>query len=99
MREIKKKAGFFLVGGENFKKEVRRQIRLLIIVTLGFTIAFTWRQTIFDVAQSLVIFFTKVEGSAALSILTSIFITLLSLLLMLIASFFLREKSAENYRY
>ncbi|PIN90937.1 hypothetical protein COU60_01180 [Candidatus Pacearchaeota archaeon CG10_big_fil_rev_8_21_14_0_10_34_76] len=96
MKIIKKKAKSFFIGGENFKKEFRRQLRLLIIVALGFTIAFTWRQTIFDVVESFVIRFINVQGTATLSFLTSFFITIFSLLLMLIASYFLTDRSNSH---
>jgi len=61
----------FLVGSDVMKKEFWRELRVLIIFTLGFTIAFTWRQTIYDVIESAVQFFTHIQTSAALSILTS----------------------------
>lgn len=79
-----------------FRREFRKEIRLLILVTLGFTIAFTWRQTIFDASKSIVQFFTHVEGSTTLSILTSLFITLLSVILVYITSHFLKD-DPSNY--
>jgi len=75
-----------------FKREFRRQIRTLIIVTLGFTIAFTWRQTVFDLSQNFVKFITNIQGSSTLSVLTSVFITLLSLLLIYVAAHFLKHE-------
>ena len=77
--------------GSQFRREFRRQIRLLIIVTLGFTIAFTWRQTIFDVFENLVVIITDIRNSAALSILTSLLITLLSILIVFLTSHFLKN--------
>jgi len=82
--------------GSRFKNEFRRQIRMLIIVTLGFTIAFTWRQTIFDTSQAIVQFFTNVEGSTALSVLTSLFITMVSVLLIYILAHYLKD-NPESY--
>lgn len=93
MKELKKRTKHFIFGGDGFKKEVKRQIRLLIIVTLGFTIAFTWRQTIFDTVQSIVKLITHVQGSAAASILTSAAITLISLLFILLTSYFLQDRA------
>ena len=77
--------------GRSFKSEFRRQIRLIITVTLGFTIAFTWRQTIFDLSQDFVQFMTKIQDSALSSILTSTFITLVSIILIYIAALFLQN--------
>ena len=79
-----------LRDGSQFKREFRRQIRMLIIVTLGFTIAFTWRQTVFDLSQNFVKFITHVQGSSALSILTSAFITILCLLIIYLTAHFLK---------
>jgi len=80
----------FLVGGKNYKSEVKKQIRLLIVITLGFTIAFTWRQTIFDASQAIVQYLAGINDSVTSSILTSTFITIVSLILILIAAHFLK---------
>jgi ABC-type Fe3+ transport system permease subunit len=77
--------------GRRFRKEFRRQLRLLILVTLGFTIAFTWRQTIFDVAKEFVQFVTDIQNSATLSILSSVLITLISILLIYLTSHALKD--------
>ena len=71
----------FFIGGQNFREEFRRQIRLLITITLGFTIAFTWRQTIFDASQALVQKLLHTQTAVSSSILTSLFLTLISLIL------------------
>jgi len=81
---------FFYIG-RNFKKEFRRQLRMLIVITLGFTIAFTWRQTIFDLSQSFVQLILNIKGSTALTLLTSTFITLISIILIYIAAHFLKD--------
>ncbi|MFQ5531919.1 MAG: hypothetical protein ACE5ES_04850 [Candidatus Nanoarchaeia archaeon] len=79
-----------------FRNEFRRQLRMLIIVTLGFTIAFTWRQTIFDASQALVQLFTDVQSSTTLSVLTSLFITIVSILLIYITAHYLKN-NGDNY--
>ena len=78
-------------AGRKFKKEHKKEIRLLIAITLGFTIAFTWRQTIFDSFQVLVNFFVDTKSSALSSILTSSLITLVSIALIRITSHILKE--------
>ena len=83
-------------AGEKFKKEFKKQIRMLVIVTLGFTIAFTWRQTIFDASQSIVQFFLDVQSSTTLSILTSLLITILSIFLIYLTAHLLKD-SQESY--
>ena len=89
---MKKRLYRFFIGSKNFENEFRKQIRMLAIITLGFTIAFTWRQTIFDLSQSFVQFITNVQSSELSSILTSTFITIISFLLIYIATYFLKEE-------
>lgn len=93
---MRQKIEYSLRRGQKFKKEFRRQIRMLIIITLGFTIAFTWRQTLFDASQLMVQFLTHVSNSTTLSVLTSLFITLLSVFLIYLTAHFLKE-GYDNY--
>jgi len=87
---VRKISNFFIVGSR-FRKEFRRQIRSLVIIMLAFTIAFSWRQTLFDLSQTFVQFVTNIKNSAVSTILTSTFITLLAILLIFLTSFFLKE--------
>jgi len=82
----------FLVGGENFKKEVKKEVRLLIFFTFGFTIAFSWRQTIFDGTENLIHHFLTNISSTSLSLLTSVSITIISLIVIWLASKWFMEK-------
>jgi hypothetical protein len=91
-RELKR---FFNIG-IRFKREFKRQLRMIIIISLGFTIAFTWRQTIFDLSQAIVNFFLHLKNPSTSSILTSLFITVLSMILIYFASHYLKD-SYENY--
>ncbi|MBU2562276.1 MAG: hypothetical protein KKF68_01280 [Nanoarchaeota archaeon] len=93
---MRKKLSNFFTLGKRFKREFRRQMRSLIIIALGFTIAFTWRQTIFDLSQSMIQFITKVENSNSLSIYTSIFITFLCIVLICSVAYILKD-NPENY--
>jgi len=93
---MKKTIHRFFIGGQNFKSEFKRQARLLIIITLGFTIAFTWRQTIFDLSQALVNIIIHVKSSTSASILTSAFITFISLILIYLTSKLLKERPDHN---
>ncbi|NCO10985.1 hypothetical protein CO038_01350 [Candidatus Pacearchaeota archaeon CG_4_9_14_0_2_um_filter_39_13] len=93
MKIIRQKTHNYFIGGDYFKKELISQLRFLIIVTLGFTIAFTWRQTIFDTTQWAVQAITHIENSTGLSVLTSITITLIGLLIILLTSRYLNPKS------
>jgi len=88
---MKQKLYNFFIGGDKFKKDFKDQLRMLIIFTFGFTIAFAWRQTAFDTTQSLVRFFTHLESNASLSIVTSIVLSIFSLLVIYLSSRWLQE--------
>ncbi len=80
-----------LWGGHHFKREFREQMRLFIVITFGFTIAFSWRQTFFDASEALIQHFTNQQGTT-LSILASVFITIISLVVIYVASHYLKER-------
>ncbi|MAE49342.1 hypothetical protein CMI48_00790 [Candidatus Pacearchaeota archaeon] len=82
----------FFFGGDSYKREFKRQLKTLILITLGFTIAFTWRQTTFDTSQSIVQFFLNLQNSTTASIVTSVFITLISLIIIWFTSHILRDR-------
>ena len=86
----------FIVHGRSFKKEFKRQLKTFIIVSAGFTIAFTWRETIFDISQSIVQFFTHIKNSSTLSITTSVLTTMITILVVFLTIYFLRERQ-EDY--
>jgi hypothetical protein len=94
---MKNKIKRFFSTGKNFKPEFRRQLRLLITFTFGFTIAFTWRQTIFDISQTFVKFMTNIQDSVLSSIMTSTFITLISIILIYFSAIFLKNNGTESY--
>lgn len=87
---------FFSIG-RRYKKEFRKQMRMLIIITLSFTIAFTWRQTIFDLSESFVNFFLHLQNNSVSSILTSVFITIIGLILILATTYWLKDKPYDKY--
>lgn len=80
-----------------YRQEFRRELRLLIVVTLAFTIGFTWRETIFDLSLAFVHWLTHAEQVPALSVLASIFITLMSVGLIYLTSYLLKEKPEDNH--
>lgn len=81
----------------NYRKEFRHELRMLIVVTLGFTIGFTWRETIFDLSWAFIQWLTHAQGTASLSILTSTFITLICIGLIYLTSYLLKPKSGETF--
>ena len=71
----------FLYGGDAFKKEFFEELRLLVLFTLGFTIAFSWRQTLFEGTQTILRWVTDIQDSTSLAILASIAITIVSVVI------------------
>ena len=76
----------------SFKKEFKRQIRLAVIAAIGFTIAYAWKEAIFDTFQSFVSSFLDVPIGHYLSqTYTAITITLAGVILIFITSKLLRD--------
>ncbi len=71
----------FLFGGDSFKKDFIHQIKNLVIFTLAFTVAFSWRETVFNATKSLVQWFLDIQSTELLSILTSTTVTIFSLII------------------
>ena len=91
MRGGKKLKDHFLIG-HLYEKDFRRQIRSFITITLAFGIAFSWRQTAFDVSEYIVRLVTHIQPGTASSIITSVFITMVSILLIYFTSYGLKDK-------
>jgi len=76
----------------SFRKEFRHQIRLAIVAAIGFSVAFAWRNAIFDAFQSFVARFLDIESGHYLTeIYTAVAITLAGVILILITSKLLKE--------
>ena len=76
----------------SFRLEFRRQIRMAITAAIGFSIAYAWRQAIFDTFQSFVARFLDVPPTHYLSEnYTALFITLAGVLLIFLTSKLLKE--------
>lgn len=77
----------------SFRTEFKRQMRLAITAAIGFTIAFAWRNAVFDTFLLYVSRVLDVSADHYLSeIYTAIAITLFGVLLILITSKLLRER-------
>jgi len=74
-----------------FQRELRREVRMLIVVAIGFTIAFTWRQTIFDAALNVIQRIFSPEGAVIASVMASILITIIGIVLILFTAKFLKD--------
>ncbi len=94
-RKIKQKVSNYTFIGQKYKDEFRRQMRSVIVFTLGFSIAFAWRETIFDWSKSATAWITH-SASRGSSTNASIFITLVCILLIGLTSRWLKDKNPYN---
>jgi hypothetical protein len=77
----------------SFRQEFRKQIRLAITAAIGFTIAFSWRESVFDLFLNFTsrIFDLSIEHYTT-KIYTAIFVTILGVVLIFFTSKILKEK-------
>lgn len=76
----------------SFRLEFKRQIRLAVTAAIGFSIAYAWREAIFDTFQSFVTRFLDVaEGHYLSESYTAIAMTLAGVLLILLTSKLLKD--------
>lgn len=77
----------------SFKQEFKKQIRFAITAAIGFTIAFAWREAVFDLFLN---FTSRVLDLSfehySTKIYTAILITILGVLLIFLTSKILKEK-------
>jgi len=78
----------------SFKKEFKRQVRMAVTAAIGFTIAFAWKESVFDAVLN---FTSRLLDLApehySTKIYAAIFVTLLGVLLIFLTSKMLREKN------
>jgi hypothetical protein len=89
-RKIKQKFSNYTFVGQKYKSEFRKQMRSVIVLTMGFTIAFAWRETIFDWSKSFTAWITHSAGEGS-STGASIFITIISLVLIFLTAYWLKD--------
>lgn len=90
-RKINQKFSNYTFVGEKYKDEFRKQMRSVIVLTLGFSIAFAWREAIFDWSKSVTAWIThSTNGGTATG--AAIFITLVCVLLIILTSRWLKDK-------
>jgi len=92
MQSFKNKTHRFFRGDPELRRELKSQLRILIIATLGFTIAFSWRETIFKLTESIILSLVEINNLSYASIATSSVITIICLIIILFTSRFLRVR-------
>jgi TRAP-type C4-dicarboxylate transport system permease small subunit len=77
---------------KSFKKEFKRQLRMAILAAIGFTIAFSWKEAIFNTFQNFVSRFLDISPTHYLSQnYTALVITLAGVLIIFFTSRLLRD--------
>ena len=83
--------GFFDIK-RSFGQEFKRQIRLAVVAAIGFTIAFAWRNAVFDAFQTYVARILDVQvGHYLTEVYTAIAITIAGVILIFFTSKILKE--------
>lgn len=77
---------------KSYKKEFKRQIRFAIIAAVGFTIAFAWRNAIYNSTSTLISKITDTAEVILTEVYTALFITFVGVLFLLLSSKILKEK-------
>ena len=81
-----------LKTSRSFKKEFKKQLRFSIAAAIGFSIAFAWRQSVFDTFLSFVSRFLDVPPEQYLTeVYTATAITITGVILLLITSKLLKD--------
>ena len=70
----------------SFRKEFKRQLKFAIIAACGFTIAFAWREVIFNSVSKLAVRLTDSAELGQSPIFTAALITALGVFIILISS-------------
>jgi len=76
----------------SYKNEFKKQLRLAIAAAIGFTIAFAWRNVIFDSTYQLIQTLNEKTTIFQTQFTTSLIITVIGVLLILLFSKLLKEK-------
>ena len=70
----------------SIRSEFKHQLKLGIIAAIGFTIAFAWRDAVFNSVQNIVERFTETTSLVLSNILTAVFITFIGVIVIYITS-------------
>ena len=76
---------------KSFRKEFKRQVRLAIVAGIGFTVAFAWRNAIYDSLFGFVVKFTETTNIMLSEVYTAIFISIFAAMLIYLTSKLLKD--------
>ncbi len=75
----------------SFKKELKRQVKYAIAAAVGFVIAFSWKEAIWNSAASIIERFVDETKTTINNLSTAIFISIIGVLIILISVRLLRD--------
>jgi len=74
----------------SFKKEFKRQVRMAAAAAIGFIIAFSWRNFVYDMTKAWLEKITPLSGAFESGLASALLITVIGVILILISSRLLR---------
>ena len=74
----------------SFRKEFKRQVRMAVAAAIGFIIAFSWRNFVYDMTKAWLEKITPLSGAFESGLASAILITVVGVILILISSRLLR---------
>jgi len=75
----------------SFRKEFKRQVRMAVMAAIGFSVAFAWRNFIWNSVNDFVSLVTESTHAVFTGFLTALLITLIAVVLIFITSRILRD--------
>ena len=75
----------------SFRTEFKRQLRLAITAAIGFSIAFSWRNALYDAIHEAVLRFTTNTQGIQSHIVTALVITILGVCIIFLTARLLRD--------
>lgn len=77
---------------KSFRKEFKRQLKYAIAAAVGFLIAFSWREAVWDSTKGLVDKFSENLQFMTSAIFTALIITAVGVMIILLSAKLLKEK-------
>jgi len=71
---------------KSFRKEFKRQVRMAIAAAIGFTIAFSWRNFVYDTSKTWIEKLTPLSGAFETGLASALIITIIGVIFILITS-------------
>ena len=80
------------MASATYKKELKKQLRFAFTAAVGFTIAFAWRDVIFNAAQNFINRYIQTTLQTLSNLYTAIFLTIIGTLIIFLTSKLLKDR-------